>query len=68
MSCVAFQMLYSYSSPDLTIIHFFVTLTLGGFGQKKGRIGFRTTFLHPDTVNAIDLFAKHHEKFIEKYS
>jgi aspartate/methionine/tyrosine aminotransferase len=39
-----------------------------GFGQKKGRVGFRTTFLHPDTVKAIDLFAKHHEKFTKEYS
>lgn len=39
-----------------------------GFGQKKGRVGFRTTFLHPDTVKAVDLFAKHHEKFVKEYS
>jgi len=39
-----------------------------GFGQKKGRVGFRTTFLHPDTVKAVDLFAKHHEKFMKEYS
>ena len=39
-----------------------------GFGQKKGRIGFRTTFLHPDTVKAVELFKQHHEKFMEKYS
>lgn len=39
-----------------------------GFGQKKGRFGFRTTFLHPETIKAVDLFAKHHEKFVEKYS
>ena len=39
-----------------------------GFGQKKGRVGFRTTFLHPDTLKAIDLFAKHHEKFVQEYS
>lgn len=39
-----------------------------GFGQKKGRVGFRTTFLHPDTVKAIDLFRKHHEKFVREYS
>jgi len=39
-----------------------------GFGQKKGRVGFRTTFLHPDTLKAIDLFAKHHKKFVEEYS
>ncbi|CAB9527599.1 Probable alanine aminotransferase, mitochondrial [Seminavis robusta] len=39
-----------------------------GFGQAKGRVGFRTTFLHPDTVKAVDLFAKHHEKFVKEYS
>ena len=39
-----------------------------GFGQKKNRVGFRTTFLHPDTVRAVDLFRQHHEKFIKEYS
>mmetsp|Transcript_12198 Transcript_12198/g.17657 ORF Transcript_12198/g.17657 Transcript_12198/m.17657 type:complete len:641 (-) Transcript_12198:981-2903(-) len=39
-----------------------------GFGQAKGRVGFRTTFLHPDTLSAIDLFAKHHESFTKEYS
>ena len=39
-----------------------------GFGQKKGRVGFRTTFLHPDTVKAVELFARHHKKFVEEYS
>ena len=39
-----------------------------GFGQTKGRVGFRTTFLHPDTLQAIDLFATHHKKFVEQYS
>lgn len=39
-----------------------------GFGQAKGRVGFRTTFLHPDTVKAVDLFREHHEKFVEEYS
>jgi len=39
-----------------------------GFGQKRGRVGFRTTFLHPDTLKAIDLFAKHHAKFVDQYS
>jgi alanine transaminase len=39
-----------------------------GFGQAKGRVGFRTTFLHPDTVKLIDLFAKHHETFVKEYS
>ena len=39
-----------------------------GFGQAKGRVGFRTTFLPATLDNAIDQFAKHHEKFVQKYS
>ena len=39
-----------------------------GFGQAKGRVGFRTTFLHPDTVKAVDEFERHHKLFVEKYS
>ena len=39
-----------------------------GFGQAKGRVGFRTTFLHPDTVKAVDLFRQHHESFVKEYS
>ena len=39
-----------------------------GFGQAKGRVGFRTTFLHPDTVKAVDLFREHHEQFVKEYS
>ena len=41
-----------------------------GFGQKEGRVGFRTTFLPPeDKLDvAINQFAKHHEMFCDKYS
>lgn len=39
-----------------------------GFGQRKGRVGFRTTFLHPDTVKFVSEFARHHEKFVKEYS
>mmetsp|Transcript_3204 Transcript_3204/g.4309 ORF Transcript_3204/g.4309 Transcript_3204/m.4309 type:complete len:669 (-) Transcript_3204:60-2066(-) len=41
-----------------------------GFGQKKGRVGFRTTFLPPDDQldKAVDMFARHHEMFCNKYS
>ena len=41
-----------------------------GFGQKEGRVGFRTTFLPPeDKLDvAIDQFGKHHELFCDKYS
>mmetsp|Transcript_18617 Transcript_18617/g.40512 ORF Transcript_18617/g.40512 Transcript_18617/m.40512 type:complete len:649 (-) Transcript_18617:105-2051(-) len=41
-----------------------------GFGQKAGRIGFRTTFLPPEDVviKAVDEFKRHHEMFCEKYA
>lgn len=41
-----------------------------GFGQKKGRVGFRTTFLPPEDVlnKAIKEFARHHKLFCEKYA
>jgi aspartate/methionine/tyrosine aminotransferase len=41
-----------------------------GFGQKDGRIGFRTTFLPPeDELNyAVEEFGRHHKLFCEKYS
>lgn len=38
-----------------------------GFGQKKGRVGFRTTFLHPETLKAIDLIREHHVAFVEEH-
>lgn len=41
-----------------------------GFGQKCGRIGFRTTFLPKEEQieKAIGMFGTHHEMFCEKYS
>jgi len=41
-----------------------------GFGQEKGRIGFRTTFLPPeDTLNqAIAGLEMHHEIFCKRYA
>lgn len=57
--------LYALSLLDETGI---CVVPASGFGQAKGRIGFRTTFLHPDTVRAIGLFAEHHEKFVKEYS
>lgn len=41
-----------------------------GFGQKKGRHGFRTTFLPPEDklMGAIDEFGRHHKLFCEKYA
>lgn len=57
--------LYALSLLEMTGI---CVVPASGFGQKNGRVGFRTTFLHPDTVKAVDLFAKHHEKFIKEYS
>eukprot|EP00535_Pseudo-nitzschia_heimii_P005140 CAMPEP_0197174360 /NCGR_PEP_ID=MMETSP1423-20130617/915_1 /TAXON_ID=476441 /ORGANISM="Pseudo-nitzschia heimii, Strain UNC1101" /LENGTH=651 /DNA_ID=CAMNT_0042623283 /DNA_START=347 /DNA_END=2302 /DNA_ORIENTATION=+ len=57
--------LYALSLLEMTGI---CVVPASGFGQKKGRVGFRTTFLHPDTVRAIDMFARHHEKFTSDYS
>lgn len=41
-----------------------------GFGQKKGRFGFRTTFLPPadKLFEAIEGFAKHHKIFCDRYA
>ena len=41
-----------------------------GFGQKEGRIGFRTTFLPPEDElnNAIIEFKRHHEMFCKKFA
>jgi len=41
-----------------------------GFGQKEGRVGFRTTFLPKDEqlFRAISEFKKHHKLFCAKYS
>ena len=41
-----------------------------GFGQKQGRVGFRTTFLPSDEEldRAITMFGEHHMHFCEKYS
>jgi len=41
-----------------------------GFGQKKGRVGFRTTFLPPEDQleEAIKLMASHHKYFCDKYA
>ena len=41
-----------------------------GFVQKKGRWGFRTTFLPPESEleEAIAQFKEHHEEFCRRYS
>merc|ERR1712032_20595 len=40
-----------------------------GFGQEKGRVGFRTTFLplENEMIKVIAAVKEHHEKFCEKY-
>ena len=40
-----------------------------GFGQREGRIGFRTTFLPPEEElnKAITEFKRHHELFCARY-
>lgn len=41
-----------------------------GFGQRKGRFGFRTTFLpqEEDLSNAVDAIRQHHEEFFLRYN
>lgn len=58
--------LYSLSLLDETGI---CVVPASGFGQKAGRIGFRTTFLPNDEqlFKAIGEFKRHHELFCEKY-
>jgi len=62
---VAPDVLYALSLLERTGI---CVVPASGFKQESGRFGFRTTFLHPDTIKAVDLFRKHHEKFIKEYS
>ena len=39
-----------------------------GFGQKRGRYGFRTTFLSPESAKVVDRMREHYEQFCDKYS
>ena len=59
--------LYSLSLLEETGI---CVVPASGFGQEKGRIGFRTTFLPEESVitKAVDEFKRHHEMFCEKYA
>jgi alanine transaminase len=58
--------LYALSLLDETGI---CVVPASGFGQKEGRVGFRTTFLPPedDLMEAIVQLAQHHKRFCEKY-
>jgi aspartate/methionine/tyrosine aminotransferase len=38
-----------------------------GFGQKEGRVGFRTTFLPSEIDVVVKEVARHHQWFCEKY-
>ena len=59
--------LYAISLLDETGI---CVVPASGFGQKKGRYGFRTTFLPPEDklMGAIGEFERHHKLFCEKYA
>ena len=57
--------LYALSLLEYTGI---CVVPASGFGQAKGRVGFRTTFLHPDTLKAVELFRRHHEKFVQDFA
>ena len=41
-----------------------------GFGQRKGRVGFRTTFLPPEETleRAVKEIGRHHKLFCDKYA
>lgn len=58
--------LYALSLLDETGI---CVVPASGFGQKEGRVGFRTTFLPPDDrmMPAIELFESHHRHFCKKF-
>lgn len=57
-------------SLTLMLLRGICVVPASGFGQKEGRVGFRTTFLPPeDELNkAILEFKRHHELFCEKYA
>lgn len=59
--------MYALSLLDETGI---CVVPASGFGQKEGRVGFRTTFLPSDEEldRAIAMFGEHHLHFCEKYS
>jgi alanine transaminase len=59
--------LYALSLLDETGI---CVVPASGFGQKKGRVGFRTTFLPPEETltKAIEEFGRHHKLFCDKYA
>jgi len=59
--------LYSLSLLEETGI---CVVPASGFGQEKGRIGFRTTFLPEEDVivKAVSEFKRHHELFCAKYA
>jgi aspartate/methionine/tyrosine aminotransferase len=59
--------LYALSLLDETGI---CVVPASGFGQKEGRIGFRTTFLPPEEklMGAIKEFGRHHKLFCDRFS
>ena len=59
--------LYSLSLLEETGI---CVVPASGFGQEKGRIGFRTTFLPEEDVivKAVSEFKRHHELFCAHYA
>eukprot|EP00804_Cyclotella_cryptica_P025869 CCRYP_002724-RA/>CCRYP_002724-RA protein AED:0.05 eAED:0.05 QI:5/1/1/1/1/1/4/231/717 len=61
------DMLYCLSLLEETGI---CVVPASGFGQKEGRVGFRTTFLPPEEElnHAIVEFKRHHEFFCDKYA
>ena len=61
------DLLYALSLLDETGI---CVVPASGFGQKAGRVGFRTTFLPPNDkmMAAIGKFESHHKAFCQRYA
>lgn len=61
------DMLYALSLLQETGI---CVVPASGFGQKEGRIGFRTTFLPPEEQlrKAVGEFDRHHKLFCDRYA
>ena len=62
---IAPDTLYSVSLLESTGI---CVVPASGFGQEKGRFGFRTTFLpaEDEMHRVVDAMRKHHEEFVSR--
>ena len=63
---IAADTLYAVSLLESTGI---CVVPASGFGQEKGRFGFRTTFLpsEKEMIRVVDAMRKHHEVFVSRF-